>query len=366
MTNPEHAFCSAAFTATTTSQVIRIYPFSSNNANNYIPDVGDETIIEDFYINEVTDDIITYSHEEVFSSTTTGMKLIYGVNGKKFVASGGNVSIAERASKILTVNGLSPDIGGNVLCKSHLQGKTLVCLGDSITEAGGEAQNYTSYPVMISEATGMIVYNFGVGTTRMSLTSDNKPVDGASFATLADQINSGNWSVLTALSTNTSFGKYSRVAEILPTIRSLDWNTVDYILVSFGTNDSYDADIDNVQDKYDKQAIVSAFRYGYEKIMSRYPHLRFIVLSPIYRHFSGDADTDDTQLSTGYYLHEVGEALMKCCEKEYHIPSIDMYNLCGFNKINYDRYLISDGLHPTYYGQVEMGRVASAQIMSKL
>lgn len=362
-------FVGSVFTATVSSGTFMISPFMTNNANVYMPSLGEETIIEDVYINEVTDDVNLYTHEDVFSETVTGKQLRYDVNGKKFVASAtgsATVSTSEASSRVQSVNGVYPDAGGDILCKSHLQGKTLVCLGDSITEAGVADQNYSDYPSIISYITGMNVYNFGVGTTRMSLNATSKPVDGASFATLADQIYSEDWSILTALSTNRQFGKYARVANILPTISTLDWNDVDYVLVSFGTNDSYDANIDNSQDKYDKTAIVSAFRYGYEKIMSKYPHLRFIVLTPIYRHFTGDADTDDTQLTTGYYLYEIGDALMECCEKEYHIPSIDMYNLCGFNKLTYERYLNSDGLHPTYEGQVEMGRVASAQIMSKL
>lgn len=367
---PKHGvFTGSVFTATVTSGNFMINPFMTNRGEAYMPSLNEETTIEDVYINEVTDDVDLYTHEDVFSETVTGKQLRYDVNGKKFVASASGsatVSTSEEASRVQSVNGVYPDEGGDILCRSHLQGKTLVCLGDSITEAGGEAQNYISYPEIISEFTGMNVYNFGIGTTRMSLNTNSKPVDGASFVSLADQIYSEDWSVLTALSTNHSFGKYARVANILPTITALDWSSVDFVLVSFGVNDSSEASMDDEEDKYNKYTIMGAFRYGYEKIMSKYPHLRFIVLTPIYRHFSGDIDSDSSRLTPGYYLYEIGENLIEECTKVYHIPTVDMYNLCGFNKLNYDRYLISDGLHPTYYGQVEMGRVASAQIMSKL
>lgn len=370
-TNPEHAYVSTIFTATATTQAILINPFMTNRADVYLPAIGDETIIEDFYINEVSDDVALYTHEAVFSQTVTGKKLTYVVNGDKFVVSGGdNISISKAISGLMSVNGILPSNAGNVEYKSHLQGRKLITLGDSITQAKTTYTNYVDYPSMIADITGMDVFNAGLGTTRMSFTQNGDNIDIISFANLCDMINSGDWTELQALANTPSQSNRETIAMVYNYFSTLDWSEVDYISVAFGANDATSALMDNENNKYDKYTYIGAFRYGIEKIMSKYPNIRIIALTPIYRHFGsadGDQDSDNTRMTTGgYYYYELAEKLIECC-KEYHLPYIDLYNLCGINKINWKTYVReADGLHASYDGQCVMARVAASGMISVL
>lgn len=239
--------------------------------------------------------------------------------------------------------------------KSIKAGKTLVCLGDSIT---GNYDAPTDYPSLIEAITGMNIVNGGVGSTRMSLHTDEYRKH-LSFCSLADAIASGDFTNQITAANNISI---KNVYGHMVNLDMVDWNDVDYLTVFFGTNDwTGEVSLDNAENAYDTSTYLGAFRYGYEKIMSVYPHIKVVVVTPMYRHF--DSADSDTQTYAGKYLYEFGDALIDECKK-YKIPFIDMYRISGVNKFTKLHY-IEDGTHPTENGRRNIANIIAGKLISE-
>ena len=71
--------------------------------------------------------------------------------------------------------------------------------------------------------------------------------------------------------------------------KEIDFNQVDYIIVSYGLND-YFSDIPiHPQEYYDLTSFVGALRHGVRKLQKKYPQAQIILTSPTYTEwFQGD------------------------------------------------------------------------------
>lgn len=119
-----------------------------------------------------------------------------------------------------------------------LQGKTIVNFGDSIF---GNTRDNTSVSSYLSQKTGAIVYNCGFGGCQMSKHSGNW--DLCSMYQLANDIKNEDFSGLVSATTTGWSGMpgyFVRTAELLS--QKIDFSKVDFITISYGTNDYREGD----------------------------------------------------------------------------------------------------------------------------
>ena len=235
------------------------------------------------------------------------------------------------------------------------KGKTCVCLGDSVT---GNSEPH-DYPSAIAKQTGMTVINGGFGGTRMSH-HDIATFDAFSMYRLSDAIVSGDWSLQENSLYDPDLSEYS--SEHLEALKNVDWSTVDFVTIAYGTNDIEGrVAIDNEKDALDTDTYCGALRYSLERIMTKYPQIKILILTPIYRYWpdeyldSGEKKFDEKSFT------EWGDALMETAG-EYKVPCLDMYRTLGINSANRDYFFADDdGTHPNNLGLKRIGdKVASA------
>lgn len=377
MGNPttEEQIYTTTFTANNPSLNVYIYPFRGTGGMlHYEHAVGDTFRIDDFYINEINGDVDVLTHEKVFKNSATGIKLTHVVSEGMFVVSSSqdaDIDISKAVGRILTINGEAPDATGNMLIKSHIQQKMCVCFGDSITLKGNGF--YIDYPYLLGKLTGLNTINCGIGGTSMRYRVNYDTWNMVSFAHMADMVASGNFSDIQTLGNRSGFEMEVVCQRLYPIISAIDWDEVDFITVAYGANDHATSAMDNVNylenetDKQDVFTYLGAFRYGIDKILSAYPHIKIVVLTPVFRCWTVDGQevtSDDRVFNDGSHYYDWGNALKKCAEEEIHIPVCDMYNELCINNYNYGWFL-GDGIHPTEAGLKNMAYKLAGCIMSK-
>jgi len=250
-------------------------------------------------------------------------------------------------------------------------GKKIVCFGDSIT---GNFPAPLDYPSMIAEITGATVYNAGFGGCCMSDNGQTRKL--FTMCRLADSIVAGDFSdqeesgvSITYAGTSTNY-----VPERLAMLESIDWSDIDYITIAYGTNDwNSNYGLDNADNPLDTTTYIGAFRYSVEKLLTAYPNLKILVITPLWRWWDANTgmpseihsdyiDSNDYAKGTGYKLWQYGDALADAA-KLYHIHTFNLYWNCMMTKQNRLEYFdYNDGTHPKLKGRELMAELISAQL----
>jgi lysophospholipase L1-like esterase len=237
-----------------------------------------------------------------------------------------------------------------------LVGMTCVCFGDSIT---GNYANPFDYPSIIARKTGMNVVNGGFGGCRMAQHPTNA-YNAFSMHSLADSVASGDWSVQdAAVESLTS----ANAAEHLAALKEVDWSAVDYITIFYGTNDfTGGVPIGETENSLSTSQFKGALRHSIETILTAYPKIRIVLLTPIYRFWKeSDVVTDsDAYEVSGLKLTDYVEAVIDIAN-EYKLPVFNLYNSLGINKLNRTVFL-SDGVHPSGDGLDRIGESIAARL----
>ncbi|WP_050698651.1 SGNH/GDSL hydrolase family protein [Anaeromassilibacillus senegalensis] len=265
-------------------------------------------------------------------------------------------------SNVFTINGISPDSGGNVILPnpplSRMDGRTLVCFGDSIT---GMFRPPTDYPSIIAKLTGMQVYNVGMEGCRMSRHPDQY-YDAFCMYRLADAVASGDYSLQEAAIGHT--GSYA--AERVSNLKDINWRDVDHVTIFYGTNDIQGGvPLDNANNPKDTTTYLGAARYALEKLWGAYPNLKILLLTPIFRYWDNEyIDSDEKTFSDGRHFYEFGDALIQLA-RGYKIPAVDMYRTLGINRFNRTHYFPpNDGTHPNETGRTLLGEKITCELLS--
>ena len=124
-------------------------------------------------------------------------------------------------------------------------------------------------------------------------------------------------------------------------IKEVDFNEVDYVIVSYGLNDYFSDITIYPQEYYDRASYVGALRYGIHRLQDSYPQLEIILTSPTYcEWFKGER-----QFELGRYVE-----CARGVAEEMDVYFLDMYHALGKNPEEKMEYL-ADGVHLTSEGR---------------
>ena len=224
--------------------------------------------------------------------------------------------------------------------------KVIVNFGDSIF---GNKRPPNDISTMLANLSGATVYNLGFGGCRMSKHDNNW--DAFSMYRLAYAVTSGDFSLQNSVDVDKVNGMPSYFKETRELLKSIDFNEVDIITISYGTNDwTAGKTLDDVENLYDVNTYSGALRYSIETILEKYPHLKIFICGQTYRfwmnsnhEFIEDSDTKAT--TNGVKLTDFVEKTREVASN-YHLKFIDNYYELGINKYNRVYYFpTNDGTH---------------------
>ena len=268
------------------------------------------------------DDVITLNSScdsiYIFASNTSGHS-----TGDTVLFT--NLSLRKRISDTtLSVSGGYADsktVGDNIsridtVMSNMKLGLKVAVFGDSIMGNDGEIVSYLNqYPDFEN------VYNCAFGGTcvsnRADTSSDYYYFDGVNLFTA---ITTGTYTDQDAHISSLSSASQAHWA----TIKSLDFNDIDLIILAYGTNDYW-------QGKTIAQ-ITGAYNDIFEMLRTNYPTTRILVLSPIWRLVSYNSSTQTytdsdtaTRGSAGVTLRQIADGIINNC-KAQRINVYDTYS----------------------------------------
>lgn len=238
-----------------------------------------------------------------------------------------------------------------------LKGQKVVNFGDSIfgNYQANSGENM-SISAMIAERTGMTAYNAGFGGCRMAQ-HPTSYWDAFSMYRLADSIASGDWSLQETALTDGGSNLPDYFPSTVAMLETIDWTEIDIITIGYGTNDF----TGNITEQDFKDALSDSI----ETILTAYPNLKILVVSPMYRWY----DNDDSDTHTNSNNDKLTDFCDWCKEEAelYHVPYVDTYTTLGINSINKLVYFFStDGTHPNVNGRWLRANRISAKLLETM
>ena len=204
-----------------------------------------------------------------------------------------------------------------------LKGKTVLFLGDSITEGAGCSEPRYFYWNQFAEKTGAICKGYGIGGTRIAR-QQQSPQDE----------NQRIW--------NRYFR--SRLPE-------MD-DHADAVVVFGGTNDfgHGDAPLGRFEDRTD-DSFYGALHLLYSDLLVKYPTAQIVVMTPTHRLSERTVGFNECGLRQDHPLKDYVEAIREVAEY-YSLPVLDLFRVSGIQPavpIMKETYM-PDGLHPSDAG----------------
>lgn len=249
---------------------------------------------------------------------------------EKSVEEEADVSENEVEAEVAEEAAIANSVSENATASVEEDKIEIVVFGDSIWNAGRGSDGISE---QIMEQLDVEIYNCAIGGTTAA-------VDGESTYYY-------DW-------TSRSFNGMMYIAngivsaeELIPddaayeVIKNVDFEEVDYIIVSYGLND-YFADIPVYpKEYYDLTSYVGALRHGVRKLQKEYPQIEVILTSPTYcEWFKGER-----QYELGTYVEAA-----RSVAQEMDLHFLDMYHALGKSPDEKTEYL-SDGVHLTEEGR---------------
>lgn len=245
--------------------------------------------------------------------------------------------------------------------KSKFDGKKMVCFGDSITGSVWE-QEQNNWCMYVKNATGIETINQGYWSGRLAHTTHTDAVRNSfSFCALVDSIISGDWSAQDIVYQTSG---YELHAQQLDKLKQIDFTQIDFLSIAYGTNDlASDTPFEIENEPMSKDSINGAFRYTISQLLSNFPKLQILIMTPIYRF---DPATGDDYMYNGRGIQSFVDDYFTI-GAELRIPVCNMFNEIGVNKYNRVYYWGAnggDGLHPIATMKRVMGNKVAGFLLS--
>lgn len=220
---------------------------------------------------------------------------------------------------------------GEEKVSSVLEGKRIVVFGDSIWN---DARGEDGVSEHLMAMTGSTVYNCAIGGTSAALVGDNP-------ANIRDWTNqSFNGMVYVANGVVPAYNVLGDTSAY-EVIEQVDFNTVDYILVSYGLNDFFSEVPVYPQNYYDIHSYVGALRNGILHLREHYPQAQIVLVTPTY-----------SQLFESEREYRIGDYVeaMRGVSVEMNTGLADMFHVMGDDAASRISHL-DDGVHLSAEGR---------------
>ena len=230
---------------------------------------------------------------------------------------------------------------------------TIVCFGDSIT---GMFTGKCAYTDMIDIISGYRAINCGFSGTGYC-DHNNSNYLPFSANRLIQAVVEDDYTLQDASPfIDPSASAYSSLyAEHLQNLKNIDFGGVDYVSFFYGTNDwgtnkiLLSDDDENTENKQ-RTNVEDAVIYCIGQLITKYPHIRVIVVCPYWRSIQNGKDSNLDPNSNGDYLFEFSDKIAEFASTNFNVPVLNLYRSFGANAIT-NRYYTKDGTHPTERGK---------------
>lgn len=246
--------------------------------------------------------------------------------------------------------------------------ETCVCFGDSIT---GMYTEGTGYPEVANRANNSINI-VGVGFPGNTLTLHN-PDQGISqdaynafsFINIVDAIVTNDYSVQQNALSNIPESNRPYYEQALNRLKNIDFSKVAFVTLLYGTNDWSSSRIVSHGDSTTKDnCIEDAFDYCVTTLLSKFPQINIIVLTPLWRTIPElDVVDSNTDVINGVLLPDVCDAIMSWAKNKYNLTTYDLYRI-GIN-VTTQIYYLNDGVHPGVRGVNMIASVLNSILAEK-
>lgn len=264
-------------------------------------------------------------HEVVVGSRTSGVQKVTDLISGEGIAEGEN-STASAEREITTTEVTEVEQFSSVL-----EGKKIVVFGDSIWD---DARGTDGVSEQLMAMTGSTIYNCAIGGTSAALVGENP-------AKIQDW---SDWSfngMVYVANNVVSAQKVLGDTDAYGVIEQVDFNTVDYILVSYGLNDFFSDVPVYPEFYYDINSYIGALRNGILHLREHYPQAQIVLVTPTY-----------TQLFEGERIFRIGDYVeaMRSVSVEMNTGLADMFHIMGEDAESRLEHL-DDGVHLSAEGR---------------
>lgn len=241
----------------------------------------------------------------------------------------------------------------NLYFKSPAKAYNILNMGDSLF---GAYRDHTSISNHLTQMTSAKVLNGAMGGTTMAVwyedysETNKQGWSDFSFYRLAASIASKNFSKQRSSLELYKVYLPSYFNDVIDILESIDYNEIDIITLSFGTNDyTCNVPLVSTEDWQEQYRFIPALKKGMELIYNAYPHIRFVLCTPMYR---GDRTNEN---EAGLYLSDYVNAIRDTA-KEYNTLVCDFNGEMGVNSYNIKSIFgnQTDLVHPTAEGRKMM------------
>jgi lysophospholipase L1-like esterase len=265
--------------------------------------------------------------------------------------------------------------------RHKLDKKNVVFIGDSITAS-------YNLPYYFGLETGANVTNCGVGGARLArhTSAGYKELSGFKIAKAmaADKLASYDgvaWDTLITAAALTD-DVVNNVAR-MQALKDMDWSTVDYMVIGYGTNDFGGGVTIDLAQTVDPAGSTSGYYFNVtvklmvEDIITTHPHIKLLWWTPLWRGVTPTATTgiefgsDVSPNTLGNYLQDYVDQMVIAFKlhNQSYLDLHDTSGICEATRLYYLNDLNQssqpDRLHPTAAGAEYLAKKMSAALVSK-
>lgn len=245
--------------------------------------------------------------------------------------------------------------------QNPLNGKTIVCFGDSLTEFNGiEGKGYGDY---LAELSGAKVVRGGIGGTQLA--TRKEPVETIPDTDIAYQHAYGavdisnlvkawannDWGIVDNAIAWLAQNKNDNNSAVIERLKANPIENTDIVIVFGGTNDLNNSTFGSPNDTDAIKNTCGGINQIIDSILSVKPDMTIYFFTPIPRMATSeiwcdDYRTDQSDAHGSLSFPSLVKRIKECVEYN-HIPCCDMYNTIGINRKNIYTYA-DDGVHPNH------------------
>ena len=328
-------------------------------AGNYVFDIGTEVVSSglQLQIQNKTDKETICALNSSYGGTSYSFTLASAktLQIRFLVVTGNNIDDSHDIHLYKVVTETTPKTLANVAKEyvdGEFAGKKILAFGDSIW-GDGRTNGIANY---LAEYSGATVYNAGIGGTR--ITGDRSQVEVPKFipfdgVTLIHAYLTNTW---TAQDAGASEVWEYVSTDVLPMLKSLDIQTVDIVVLAYGTND--------FSAPKTASAVSTAFLSAISELLTANPKLRILCIVPPWRMFESDTVDGDVYVNgNSDTLYDFDADIVEAI-KAKHIEVLNMFERCPWRAETKTLYLKPDAIHPNKTGNQVYAHIVHGKLRS--